>query len=213
MKLTWKVVKTVKIIEPSAEILNISTDEPLKFIESVARTCYQSHDLTKDGSDERIVRMLISNGHEAMLEHVSVSVRFICDRGVSHELVRHRIASFAQESTRYCNYKNKDICFIKPLFFEENSKLYNLWKDNMLCAEKAYNTAIHLGALPQEARSFLPNSLKTDIVVTANLREWRNIFKLRCDITAHPQMRQVMNMALSSFRERIPIVFDDIGVD
>lgn len=161
--------------------------------------------------------MLISRGHEAMIEHSSLSVKFIVDRGVSHELVRHRIASFAQESTRYCNYaKDKfgnEITVIKPLFFIDDSEQYNEWKYAMYDAERHYFKLLELGATPQEARSTLPNSTKTEITITANYREWRNFFKLRTAKAAHPQMREVTIPLLAELKERLPVIFDDIAVE
>ena len=157
---------------------------------------------------------ILKSGHESVIEHEKVSVRFICDRGVSHEIVRHRIASYSQESTRYCNYSKdkfgKEITVIKPLFWEEDSDEYKIWYDAMLHAEQAYQGLIQMGAKPQEARSILPNSLKTEIVVTMNLREWRHFFRLRTASNAHPQMREIANMALDKLRQEIPIIFDDI---
>ena len=138
--------------------------------------------------------MLIERGHEAMIEHSSLSVKFTVDRGVSHELVRHRIASFAQESTRYCNYSkdkfDNGITFIKPFFWEEGTEEYCNWEQAMSLAETGYLSAINMGATPQEARSILPNSTKTEITITANYREWRAFFRLRTAKAAHPQMQE-----------------------
>lgn len=154
-----------------------------------------------------------------MVEHSSLSVRFIVDRGVSHELVRHRIASFAQESTRYCNYSkdkfDNGVTFIKPFFFDENEKsnsCYELWEIAMSTAETCYLQLLKSGATPQEARSVLPNSTKTEIVITANYREWRNFFKLRTAPAAHPQMREVTVPLLRELKEKLPIIFDDITI-
>ena len=141
-------------------------------------------------------------------------MRIICDRGVTHEIVRHRIASYSQESTRYCNYCNekfgKELTVIKPVFWEEGSEEYNIWLESMQKMENAYNLLIEKGVKPQEARSILPNSLKTEIIVTMNLREWRHFFKLRTSVKAHPQMREVACAILDEFKNRIPVVFDDI---
>lgn len=209
----------MKVIEPSFEILTKISDggiEELKHIEKIGRVCYKSEEkITEDGeSAKRFVKMLVSRGHEAMIEHGSISVKFICDRGVSHELVRHRIASFAQESTRYCNYSQdkfgNELTFIKPCFWKEGSDEYGNWVYAMNACELAYMTLLESGATPQEARSVLPNSLKTEITITANYREWRNIFKLRTEMAAHPQMREVMRPLLITFKTLIPILFDDI---
>ena len=171
----------MKVIDARYEILDkIDGMEVLKKIERVARTCYKSEDYIKEGSAERLVKSLINRGHEAMLEHYSFSIKFICDRGVSHELVRHRMASFAQESTRYCNYsKDKfgnELTFIKPCFWEENTHEYFSWCESMGNAEKGYFELLKLEATPEKARSVLPNSIKTEIVMTANLREWRHFY-------------------------------------
>ena len=209
----------MRVIEPSYEILsNISKEglEELKQIERAGRTCYKSEErITEDGSSVKdFVEMLLEHGHEAMLEHSMLSVKFIVDRGVSHELVRHRIASFAQESTRYCNYSKdrfgNQVTFVKPYFFDEITTEYQFWLDSCKQAEEAYFALLELGRSPQEARSVLPNSLKTEIVVTANYREWRTFFKLRTAPSAHPQMREVTIPLLRDLQNRIPIIFDDL---
>ena len=212
----------MKIIKPSYEILTPISDggiKELQHIEKIGRVCYKSEDrITDDGeSAKKFVKMLISNGHEAMIEHSSLSVKFVVDRGVSHELVRHRIASFAQESTRYCNYsKDKfgnEITVIKPCFLDEDTENYRIWKSSCEAAEKAYFAMLDNDATPQEARSVLPNSLKTEICMTANLREWRHFFKLRAlGITGkpHPQMLEVTVPLLAEFKALIPVVFDDL---
>ena len=212
----------MKIIEPSFDILTPISDggiEELKHIERIGRVCYKSEEkITEDGeSAKQFVKMLVSRGHEAMIEHGSISVKFICDRGVSHELVRHRIASFAQESTRYCNYSQdkfgNELTFIKPYFFKDESKAFYNWAWLMLESEQTYLRLLSFGATPQEARSVLPNSLKTEITITANYREWRNIFKLRTAMAAHPQMREIMRPLLDEFKRRIPVLFDDINYE
>lgn len=201
----------------------------LQHIEKIGRVCYKSEDkITEDGESARkFVSMLLQRGHEAMIEHSSLSVKFIVDRGVSHELVRHRIASFAQESTRYCNYgKEKfgsECTFIdleggikldgkmKSMSIEEITSLLNEWVFAMEDAEKHYMKMLALGATPQIARSVLPNSIKTEITITANYREWRNFFKLRTEVAAHPQMREVTIPLLAELKERLPVIFDDIN--
>ena len=207
----------MKIINPSYEILTPITGNELKNIEIASRTCYKSEDKITNDSAEKFVKMLIERHHEAMLEHSSLSVKFICDRGVSHELVRHRLASFGQESTRYCNYtKDKfgnELTFIKPLFFEEDSGEYYHWEHAMMDCEFYYNELIKSGCTPQEARSVLPNSIKTEVVMTTNYREWRNFFKLRaCRETgpAHPQMEELTVPLLKDLKVLIPVVFDDL---
>mgnify|MGYP002528520719 CR=1 FL=1 len=158
--------------------------------------------------------IIIKRGHEAVLEHCSFTVKFICDRGVSHEIVRHRMASYCQESTRYCNYgKGKfgeEITVIEPCFWPEGSDLYWAWKNACLISEQCYFSLLKSGATPQEARSVLPNSLKTEVVMTANIREWRHFLKLRCSPAAHPQMREVALILLDKVHALIPVCFDDI---
>ncbi len=200
----------MKIIEPSVILENVSSNTPLLDIERFGRTCYKSEDNIIFGSAEKFVKMLIKNGHESVLEHINVTLRFICDRGVTHELVRHRLASYSQESTIYCNYSNKDIEFVKPCFWDKEDYQFGEWDNAMRNAEYSYNELINNGASPQEARSTLPNSLKTEIIVTANLREWRHILRLRLSKASHPQMRQVMEMAYDILKNSVPVIFDDL---
>lgn len=209
----------MKLISPSTEILSLlDGDTILGNIEIAGRTCYKSEDKMTETSRREFVGMLIRRGHESVLEHQSMSVRFICDRGVSHELVRHRIASFSQESTRYCDYGKKGMEFIVPPFFGDNgddirSLEERTWTRAMEQAEYNYDELLRYGWTPQQARSVLPNSLKTEIVVTANLREWRTIFKQRCGPAAHPQMRELMIPLLKKFKKQIPVVFDDLDFE
>lgn len=208
----------MKIVEPSVEILDeLNGNEIIKKIEKIGRVCYKSEDKITCDSSKKFISNIMKSGHESVIEHEKITVRFICDRGVSHEIVRHRIASYSQESTRYCNYSNdrfgNEITVIKPLFWDANSDEYQIWANAMLYAEQMYQNLIQMGAKPQEARSVLPNSLKTEIVVTMNLREWRHFFKLRTAGNAHPQMREVACMALEKMRKEIPIIFDDITVE
>lgn len=211
----------MRIIEPSYEILTEISEggiKELQHIEKIGRVCYKSENkITEDGESARkFVKMIIDRGHEAMIEHSSLSVKFIVDRGVSHELVRHRIASFAQESTRYCNYSkdkfDNGVTFIKPFFFNDDVR-YQRWLSAMFTAESAYLDLLDSGATPQEARSVLPNSTKTEITITANYREWRSFFKLRTAQAAHPQMREVTIPLLKELKTRLPFIFDDIKVE
>ena len=208
----------MRTIRPGAEILDqINGEEIIKSIERYGRVCYKSEDRITADSAQKFITNIIASGHESVIEHEKVSVRIICDRGVSHEIVRHRIASYSQESTRYCNYsKDKfanELTFIKPCFWGEDSNQYQTWKRIMCEIEKAYLQLIEEGVAPQEARSVLPNSLKTEIVVTMNLREWRHFFRLRTSKRAHPQMREIAVPLLKQFQSRIPIIFDDIIVE
>ena len=204
----------VEIIKPYFIIEDeVKGDEILKNIERYGRTCYKSEDKITPDSARKFVEMILKGGHESVIEHEKITVRVVCDRGVTHEIVRHRLASYSQESTRYCNYKSKGLQVIEPLFFEKNSEKYQIWQEAMAVAERAYNKLIELGATPQEARSVLPNSLKTEIVITYNLREWRHFLKLRTSKRAHPQMREIAIPLLNEFKERIPVIFDDIVPD
>jgi thymidylate synthase (FAD) len=205
----------MKIINAGFQILgDIRAENILSAIEVAGRTCYKSESVVSSETAAPFVANIIKLGHESVLEHQSVSVRIICDRGVSHEIVRHRIASYSQESTRFCNYgKSKEVVFIKPCFWNEDQVIYTVWEQCMREAESTYLTMIAHGAKPQEARSVLPNSLKTEIIVTMNLREWRHFFKLRAAGTAgkpHPQMLEITVPMLAEFKKQIPIVFDDI---
>ena len=222
----------MNVIKSSYEILTpINGITELQHIERIGRVCYKSEGLiTEDGeSAKKFVSMLIKRGHEAMIEHSSLSVKFTVDRGVSHELVRHRIASFAQESTRYVNYSLEkfgneinvidifdgiklDRTMFNSLSKSEISDIISEWELAMKDAEKHYLKMIELGATPQIARSVLPNSTKTEITLTANYREWRNFFKLRTDKnTVHPQMLEVTLPLLSELKEKLPIIFGDIS--
>ena len=205
----------MKLVNATFEILSpIDGEDILGRIELAARTCYKSEDKITEGSARGMAAVLLKSGHHSVLEHVSLTVRFICDRGVSHELVRHRLAAYSQESTRYANYaKDKfgnEITVIRPFFWEEGSDRYRLWHEAMLAAEKAYLALITAGAQAQEARSVLPNSLKTEVVMTCNLREWRHVLNLRCSPAAHPQIREIMRPLLFELHRRIPVFFDDL---
>lgn len=205
----------MKIIKAGYELVTpIDGETILKRIEQCGRVCYKSEGKTTDASAEKFVVAIIKRGHESVLEHCSFTVKFIVDRGVSHELVRHRIASFSQESTRYCNYSNDDfgseITVIEPNFLTPGTDAYTNWHSICLNIEIAYFNLLDWGCSPQEARSVLPNSLKTEVVMTCNLREWRHFFKLRTASAAHPQMREVTRPLLEELKKLIPVVFDDI---
>lgn len=208
----------MKIVQPSVTLINAPSREELyKKLELAGRTCYKSEDKITESSAEKFIRGLLKRGHEAMIEHASITAKFVCDRGVSHEIVRHRLASFAQESTRYCNYSKdqfgKEITVIEPLFFERGTPEYAWWEQAMVDAEKYYFRLLEMGLSPQEARSVLPNSLKTEIVITMNIREWRHFFRLRAIGTTgapHPQMQQVAQIAFDMFKENWPVLFEDL---
>lgn len=209
----------MKIIKPTFFIeQDLDEDKILKTIERAGRTCYKSENLMDSESAKKFVTNILKLGHESVIEHEKITVRIICDRGVTHEIVRHRIASYSQESTRYCNYCNdrfgNELTFIEPCFFssnsEEDKKKKQIWLDTMVMIEKNYNMLMENGAKPEEARAILPNSLKTEIVVTMNLRAWRHFFKLRTDKTAHPQIREISNLILDEFKQKLPIIFGDL---
>ena len=200
----------MKVIKPSIEILSKeSYEDMLEIIELAGRTCYKSENNITDDSAERFIKSLMNKNHKSVLEHAKVTIRVICDRGVTHEIVRHRMASYSQESTRYCNYsKDKfgnEITVIKPCFLEENTEKYNLWLKTCENCEKSYFEMLNMGMTPQEARDILPNSLKTEIVMTLNISSWRNFFELRNSKAAHPQMREVAKMIFDEFEKKYPI--------
>ena len=207
----------MKIVEPKVELINpISYQDLLSTVEIAGRTCYKSEDKITDGSAEKFVRNILKRGHEAVIEHASLTVRFTCDRGVSHEIVRHRLAAYCQESTRYCNYSKEgfggEITVIKPMSFDCSDSPYRIWKRSCENAETAYFDLLNEGCTPQEARSVLPNSLKTEVVMTADMREWRHFIRLRCAPAAHPDMRVVAGLLYDLLKSNYPVFFEDIEV-
>lgn len=205
----------MKVIKPYVEFITpIDGNVILKRIEECGRVCYKSEEKIAENSAPKFVAGIIKRGHEAVLEHCSFTVKFICDRGVSHEIVRHRMASYCQESTRYCNYSNGDfdgeITVIEPCYLNKDTFAYDEWELACRCAETAYFNLLNWGLTPQEARAVLPNSLKTEVVMTANIREWRHFLKLRCSKAAHPQIREVATQLLKELQAKVPVLFDDI---
>lgn len=201
----------MKIIKQSWSWLQ-KPDEILKKIEAIGRTCYKSEDKITHDSAAKFVSALIRHGHESVIEHVNATVRFITNRGVTHELVRHRLCSFSQESTRYVRYDG-EMEFVQPVWWDDKNypeARKQIWRDAMAYAEKSYQKALVAGDTPDQAREILPNALKTEVVVTANLRQWRHIFKLRCDKRAHPQIRHLMLECLRGFVEEFPEIFTDL---
>ena len=198
----------MKIVKPSFEILTTIDKEVLyKQIERAARTCYKSEDLISEESAVRMVRALVNSGHTAMLEHASISVKFICDRGVTHEIVRHRVFSFSQESTRYVNYKGKPIKFVIPKGFDwaetQHSPKFLTWRNACSRCSIDYTNMIEAGMKPQEARDVLNNSVKTEIIMTGNIFDWMSFFNLRCDKnTVHPEMYHVAVLIRKKFEEK-----------
>jgi len=209
----------MRILEPSYEILKLDDGlEVLKLIELAGRTCYKSEDKITDTSALEFIKRLLSHrpAHLSVIEHSTMTVKFVCERGFTHELVRHRLVSYSQESTRYCNYaKGKfggEITVIEPLFFAKGERVYQEWKKSCEQAEEQYFKLLDDGAKPEEARSVLPTGLKTEIVATANLRQWGHIFFQRTSPRAHPQMRQLMVPLCDEVQARVPVLFDDISI-
>lgn len=214
----------MRLIKPYAKIDNISHVNSTRAIDTYGRVCYKSESPEEDDKRSFFVRKRIKEGHLSIIEHCSVTVKFVCDRGISHELVRHRLASFSQESTRYCDYGSDNITFIIPCWmkntpegevekytgvpYHDDNELR--WLAAMAYAENFYKELLTGGWTPQQARSVLPNSLKTELIMTANLREWRHIFELRCAKSAHPQMREIMIPLLGNFYVNLPDFFHDL---
>jgi len=206
----------MRIIEPSVEILTpLDAETIYKHLEKCGRVCYKSEDKTAPGSAEKFLKRIVMSGHESVLEHFSVTFKVICDRAVSHQIVRHRIASYSQESQRYCNYTKdgfqNEITVVRPAFATKDHNLGYTWEAACQTAEQAYFWLINKGCTPQEARAVLPNCTKTEIVCTMNIRELRHFLKLRTSKAADPAIRVVAKMLLSKTKEKLPALFDDIG--
>lgn len=208
------------IVVDQHAVLETITADAASLIERAGRTCYKSEGRIEPGSAARFIKMLRQRGHLSVLEHASATVRFITDRGVTHELVRHRLAAYSQESTRYCNYAREgsegggQLQFVRPVhsdgspFFREGTAEYDCWVDAMNAAELAYVNMIAMRVPPQLARTVLPNSLKTEIVMTANFREWLHVIDLRTGVAAHPQIRHLVGMARRLLAGACPEVFE-----
>jgi thymidylate synthase (FAD) len=207
----------MNLIEPSVEIITpIDGDSIIKHIERCGKVCYKSEDTIKDGSCNTFVKKILESEHESVVEHFAVTVRFTCSRACSHQLVRHRMASYSQESQRYVNYSRgkfgSQITFIKPLDFETMTTEQQFkYKIALEDSEKAYLNLISAGLKPQQARGILPNDTKTEVVTTMNLRSWRHFFKLRTDKHAQLEIRTLANKLLTEFKTNIPVIFDDLG--
>ena len=204
----------MNIIKPGYEIITpVDYEATLRELEKIGRVCYKSEDRITDDSAAAFISRIVASGHGSVIEHSRITVKFICDRGVTHEIVRHRIASYSQESTRYCNYTKdkfgRELTFIRPFFWENEPEKYAVWLDAMQKIEECYNSLIALGAKP--ARSILPNSLKTEIVVSMNLRSWRHFFELRTSGRAHPQIREIAVPLLRELADKMPVFFKDIA--
>lgn len=204
----------MKIVLQSA-VLEFITPDALQLIERAGRTCYKSEDKITEESAEKFVAMLLERGHESVIEHAYASFRVVCDRGVSHEFVRHRLFSYSQESTRYCNYSKakygNEITVIKPPGLSSVEE--NLWLQAISTSERVYMELIAAGCKPEIARSVLPNSLKTELVATANFREWRHFLFMRWSPKAHPQMQEVAGMIGQILVQHCPPVFRGIRPD
>jgi len=212
------------LTKPRVSIMSNIHDDMLQFLERAGRTCYKSESRITKGSAETFIKGILQKGHHTIIEHVGVTVKFVCNRGISHELVRHRLATFSQESTRYCNYKG-GVEYIVPFwvslkpgeYVDTDSMRLNysdrLWYEAMRSAENYYIDLLSNGWKPEMARGVLPNDLKTEVVMTANLREWRHVFNQRALGTTgrpHPQMQELAVDLLCQFQQQIPIIFDDL---
>lgn len=209
----------MKVIQASYEILTDLSDPIntiLKPIETAGRVCYKSENNITDDSCITFCKNILGRGHEAVIEHSQLSVRFTVDRAIANELVRHRIASYCQESTRYVNYsKEKFGNEIKVIGPDEDilpmgSDNYNFWWSACKSAEESYMAMLSNGVKPEIARNVLPLSTATEIIMTANIREWRSVMRLRTSSRAHPQMRSIMRSLLDELKQKIPVLFDDI---
>jgi thymidylate synthase (FAD) len=212
----------VKIVQPSVSLEWI-TENALQMIERAGRTCYKSEDRITDDSATQFAGMIKQRGHASVVEHACASFRIICDRGVSHEIVRHRIASYSQESTRYCNYAKEkfgnEISVIVPPGIEacktntdldcqcDKCRVVHQWFFAMEEVERTYINFVKQGMSPQIARSILPNCLKTELVMTANFREWLHFLDLRTSVAAHPQMREIAGMIEDILVKECPVIF------
>lgn len=206
----------MRFVKPSVEFITDLKELDPKIIADAGRTSYKSHKANATREDaENFIRKLITNGHESVLEHLSFTVKFVTDRITANCLVRHRLASFTQESTRYCNYsKDKfgnEISCLYPKTLKDKGceEALTAVYDAYVAAEDAYLKLLGMGVATQEARCVLPLGLKTELVMTANIREWRHILKLRTDSAAHPDVRYLCNQILDELNKYHPyFVFD-----
>jgi thymidylate synthase (FAD) len=186
---------------------NFDGDEQLRRIEKIGKISHGSETADDITGTKEFVRKLISWGHESVLEHVSITVDLTTSRGITHQLVRHRLASFLQESTRYVKYSDQ-ITVVTPTSSMMESGL-TCWRKAMEASEASYHHMLTLGAKPEVARGVLPTDLASRLIITANLREWRHIFRLRLSGAAHPDIRVLMKMILALFKEKIDVIFDE----
>ena len=197
----------MEVVQQSVELLAI-TEGPAELLERAGRTCYKSEDKITDTSAAKFVQMICRNKHESVIEHASATFRIICDRGISHEIVRHRLASYSQESTRYCNYgKEQSIKVIRPSGLTEEQA--QRWEESCRLSEQHYLLLLKLGSTPQMARSVLPTCLKTEVVMTANFRTWKHFIAMRSERTAHPDVQTIAHMVNEELANHCPEIFQE----
>lgn len=211
----------MQIREHSVALIH-ATPNAEKVIEMAGRLCYKSEDRITEDSHIKFIKMLLdpAKAHESVLEHASAGFIIGTDRGITHELVRHRIASFSQTSTRYVNYSKekfgKEISVVKPVYLVAppegyKDRAFDSWYDACLSAEKCYMEMVEEGVAPQVARSVLPTCTFSEIAMTANLREWRHFLKLRLSPAAHPDMRVVAGLIRDELVCIAPTVFEEFA--
>lgn len=201
----------MKIVDQSWEWVQKPPADALERIELIGRVAYKSEDRIKPGTARKFVKMILERGHETLIEHISATVKFVINRGTLLQITRHRLASFTGESTKFCRYDSGDMTFIRPSWWDEWSETARrTWLESMEIAEKNYIVLLNEGSKPEQAREILPNSLKVELNMTANLREWRHVFRLRASHYTHLQIRALMSGLLEEFKKEVPVVFDDI---
>lgn len=208
----------MKLIEQRVELVKpVPYKDLLDKVEQMGRLCYKSEDKIKEDSAEKFIRGLIKSGHGSVIEHASMTLKFTTNRAMTHQIVRHRLCNFSQESQRYCNYSDDkfgdDLVFIKPLWFDDvDSDARHSVSQAFNTAETEYNYLVKMCDLkPEQARDLLPNACKTEIGVTANMREWRHIFKERCFGHADPMIKDLMGKALEIAYTYYPVFFEDLA--
>ena len=206
----------MRIVEPWIKVEKIDGKQIMKRIERACRTCYRSEGKITEDSYKKLIKNCITSGHESVLEHEKVTVRIYSDIGSYKDLTRHRFASFSVESTRYCSYdKDKygnEIAIMNPVYIEDK-EVYEVWKKTMEEMEKGYMEMKRLGASTDMCREVLPHSTAGEYTMTANIREWKHILKLRTNKHVHPSIRQVLIPLLKYFKEQMPEIFDDVEYD
>lgn len=206
----------MRIVEPWIKVEKIDGTKIMKKIERACRTCYRSEGNITEDSYKKLLNNCITRGHESVLEHEKVTVRIYSDIGSYKDLTRHRFASFAVESTRYCSYdKDKygnEIAFMNPVYMEDK-ETYETWKNTMQEIEKSYIKMKELGATTDMCREILPHSTAAEYTMTANIREWKHILSLRTTNHVHPSIRQVLIPLLKYFKVQMPEIFDDVEYD